>query len=514
MIDGKILIEKLLIYAQAFLGLKDLDVIYERNNLLHLFGLSSPAKESVNKDEICSLSVPDTLVEEICGYALQNNLADNDTDADLFANYVFGVLTPKPSEVNSTFMSLKENLGSQIACDYLYDLSIKNYYIRKTAIDKNIKWDANDLKIPLEITINLSKPEKNNKDIAKLLTAPQGDKYPACALCKENEGYYGHAAQAPRSNIRTITVNLGGEEWGMQYSPYLYFDEHCILFNKVHTPMAIRGATVEKLFDFIELFPNYFVGSNSDLPIVGGSILNHEHYQGGKHLMPLHKSGTLKKYKSEKYPDTNVETVDFYNSVIRISGFNRNTVQALATEIIDNWKTYSDESVGVLAETDGVRHNTVTPSARFLSDNRYCIELILRNNRTSDEYPDGIFHAHPEYHNIKKEGIGLIEAMGLYILPARLKRQFSDIADILAHTVPYDKEAIFNPEHDLYVHRFMIESLLNKYPHIKDAKKANAVITEYVNDVCANILCNTAVFKKDNAGVVAFNKFLDFCGLK
>lgn len=514
MIDGKLLIEKLLVYAQAFLGLNSLDIIYQRNMLLNLFKLSSPTKEVIDKEEILSLEVPDTLINEIMAYALENGIADNETDADLFANYVFGILTPKPSEVNSVFMSLKENLGSQSACDYLYKLSIKNYYIRKTAIDKNIMWNADKLDIPLEITINLSKPEKSNKDVAKLLTAPQGDKYPACALCKENEGFYGHSAQAPRSNIRTVSISLGGEEWGMQYSPYLYFDEHCILFNKTHTPMQMTGATVEKLFDFIELFPNYFVGSNSDLPIVGGSILNHEHYQGGKHLMPLQKSGALFAFKSEKYDDVSVEIVDFYNSVVRISGFNRNTVQALATDVIESWKVYSNESVGIIASTNGVRHNTLTPIARFLKDNRYCIELILRNNRTSEEYPDGIYHAHPEYHNIKKEGIGLIEAMGLYILPARLKRQFNDIANILCHNVEYKINEISNPENDLYVHRDMIALLMKKHPHVKDFDKANTIITEYVNKVCAEILYNTAVFKKDNKGKIAFNEFLYSCGLK
>lgn len=514
MIDGKILIEKLIVYAQTFLGLNELDVIYERNTLLNLFKLSSPTNEVVNKEEIASLEVPDTLIEEIMTYALENGIADDEISADLFANYVFGILTPRPSEVNSQFMLLKENLGSQVACDYLYNLSIKNYYIRKTAIDKNIKWNADELDIPLEITINLSKPEKNNKDVAKLLTAPQGDKYPACALCKENEGFYGHAKQAPRSNIRTISLNLGGEEWGMQYSPYLYFDEHCILFNKTHTPMAINPKTIEKLLDFIELFPGYFVGSNADLPIVGGSILNHEHYQGGRHLMPLQKAPALKTLKSVEYNDVDVEVVNFYNSVIRITGFNRNTVQQLAGEIILKWKSYTDESVGIIAEENGVKHNTVTPMVRFLNDNRYCVELILRNNSTSEEYPDGVFHAHPEYHNIKKEGIGIIEAMGLYILPARLKRQFSDIANILAHKTEYDKDAISEDSHDLFVHRNMIETLMKKHPRVKDIEKANKIIIDYVNDVCANILYNTAVFKKDKNGVVAFNKFLDHCGLK
>ena len=517
MIDGKLLIEKLIVYAQEFLGLVDLDVIYTRNVLLNLFKLSSPSKQKLTETaikEIKELSVPDVLIEEIMAYAEQNEISTGEIEADLFANYVFGILTPKPSEINSTFMSLKEKVSSQAACDYLYNLSIKNYYIRKTAIDKNLKWDADDLDIPLEVTINLSKPEKNNKDVAKLLTQPQGDKYPACPLCKENEGFYGTLTHPARSNIRTISLTLGGEEWGMQYSPYLYFDEHCILFSKKHTPMKIDGKTVERLFDYIEMFPGYFVGSNADLPIVGGSILNHEHYQGGKHVMPLHKCKAFAKYKCEDYPDVTVEVVKFYNSVIRVCGFNRNTVQSLATEIITAWKGYTDESVGIIADENGVKHNTVTPIARFLKDGRYCIELILRNNSSSEQYPDGVFHVHPEYHNIKKEGIGLIEAMGLYILPARLKRQFGEIAEILAKKVEYKPEVYEDPTNDLHVHKDMIATLMAKYPKIKDVNKANAVITDYVNEVCSHILYNTSVFSKDSKGILAFNKFLSSCNIK
>ncbi len=511
--NGKLLIEKLLAYATTFLGLNKLDVIYQRNILMHLLKVDSPIKEEFNVDFIKEYQVPDELINEIINYALENNLVTNEIEGDLFANYIFGILSPSPSIVNNTFMQLKENVGVQSACDYLYNLSIKNYYIRKTAIDKNVGWLADELKIPLEITINLSKPEKNNKDIAKLLTSPQTDKYPLCALCKENEGYYGHLTHPARTNIRTISLNLGGEEWGMQYSPYAYFEEHCILFNKTHTPMKMCGHTIEKLLDFIEMFPNYFIGSNSDLPIVGGSILNHEHYQGGKHLMPMQKATALKTYKSEKYNDLKIEVLDFYNSVVRIIGFNRNTVQLLASEIIEAWKVYSDESLNIYANVDGVRHNTVTPIARF-TENQYCVELILRNNLTNEEYPDGIYHAHPEYHNIKKEGIGLIEAMGLYILPARLKRQFKDIENILTGKVEYNKDAIFDESNDLYVHRFMIENLINEHKIIKNSKTANKVIRKYVNNVCKEILLNTAVFKKDSKGIAGFNKFLKSCNVK
>lgn len=514
MIDGKILVEKLIVYAKAFLSLKELDVIFTRNLLLGQFKLNAPYNGKEDLSYVKEMTVPDELISDIVNYALEQNFYDNELEANLFANYIMGIITPKPSEINSTFMFLKEHGGAQNACDFLYNLCIKNNYIQKTAIDKNIKWNADELDIPLEVTINLSKPEKNNKDIAKLLTAPQGEKYPACLLCKENEGYYGTATHPARTNIKTISVKLGGEEWGMQYSPYLYFNEHCILFNKKHIPMKMDGNTIEKLLDFIEIFPDYFIGSNSDLPIVGGSILNHEHYQGGKHDMPMHKCKILKSLSSDRYDDLEIGVLNWYNSVIRIAGLNRNTVQYMATEIVEAWKVYSDESVGVIASTDGVRHNTVTPIVRFLKDGRYCVELILRNNRVSEEFPDGIYHAHPEYHNIKKEGIGLIEAMGLYILPARLKRQMNDVADILCGNVEYDSEAIATEGHDLYVHRDMIAHLKDKYSNVKTKEKAETIIRNHIDKVCSEILYNTGVFKKDKEGIVAFNKFLASVGIK
>lgn len=510
MIDGKILIEKLLQYAKTFLGLATLDEIYIRNVLLKEFKLESPAVNAGDLSFVKDLELPDVLIAEIESYAVENGIAEEGTEADLFANYVFGLLTPRPSEVNRTFNSLMENVSGKDATSYLYDLSVKNYYVRMSAIRKNLKWDADELKIPLEITINLSKPEKNNKDIAKLLSAPKTtDKYPACPLCKENEGFYGSLTHPARSNIRTVCLTLGEEKWYMQYSPYLYFDEHCILFNSEHVPMKINGNTIEKLFDFIELFPHYFVGSNSDLPIVGGSILNHEHYQGGKHLMPLQRAKAFKTYKSDVYNDVDVDIVDFYNSTVRVYGFNRNTVEKLSTDIIENWKKYSDETVGIFAETDGVRHNTVTPIVRFLEDGRYCAELILRNNLTSEEYPDGIFHAHPEYHNIKKEGIGLIEAMGLYILPARLKSQFEEMSEFLSGNRNYTYEDIVADEaHPLYVHRYMIKELSDAFGLLKTPEIAYSKIVEYVDKVGAEILKNTSVFKKDDQGIAAFVNFL------
>lgn len=510
MINGKLLVEKLIAYARNFLYLNEVDEVYTRNLLLGQFNLTSPWQEGgVDYDEIANMQVPDALFEEVMAYALENGLCEEGYE-EIYATYIFGILTPKPSEINGTISSLREGMGAKHACEYFYNLCIKNNYIRKSAIDKNIGWEHRDGDRVLEITINLSKPEKDNKDIAKLVGAPKDTtKYPLCLLCHENEGYRGTLTHPARTNLRTYSVVLNGENWYMQYSPYAYFYQHCILFSADHVPMHVSRNTVEKLFDFIEIVPHYFVGSNADLPIVGGSILNHEHYQGGLHEMPMHKAKIAKVYKNKDYPDVEIGLVNWYNTTIRLSGYNRHTVSELAGKIIERWKNYSDESVEIIGiDEKGVRHNTVTTIARFLADNRYSVDLILRNNCVSEQYPDGIFHAHPEYHNIKKEGIGLIEAMGLYILPARLKRQLAEIEDVLTGKTPYNKEEFANPEHSLYVHRFMIEKLISKHPNVKDQSRAKEIVTDYVNQVCVEILKNTAVFKNDNAGKAALGRFL------
>lgn len=513
MVNGKLLVEKLIAYAKAFLYLDDLDEVYERNTLLAEFKLDSAYVGDTDLEYVKEMSVPDVLFNETKDFALENSISADDTTATLFAAYIFGLLTPKPSEINRSFNYLREKLGAQEACNYLYRISVMNNYVQKTAISKNLGWTYKDGDNVLEITVNLSKPEKNNEDIAKLLTMPkQTDKYPACALCKENEGYLGNYNHPPRANLRTISVKLGGEDWQVQYSPYAYFNEHCIAFNREHVPMKMTGETINKLFDFVEIFPNYFVGSNSDLPIVGGSILNHEHYQGGKHEMPMHKAKPLFKLSCEKYPDVEISILNWYNSAIRLTGYNRNTVCALGTAIVDAWKVYSDEKSGIINSVE-VRHNTCTPVARILSDEKYCLELILRNNITTEEYPDGVFHAHPEYHNIKKEGIGLIEAMGLYILPARLKRQTEEIAAVLTGQTPFDYDALTESD-DLFVHRDMIKKLIEENPVVSDAETADRIIKNHINRVCVNILENTAVFKKDEKGVIAFKKFLNELGIK
>ncbi len=506
MIDGKVLVEKLLVYAIANLDLKERDVCYVRNLLLREFRLTEPCADKLDLEFIKKYEVPDELTKQIETYALENGIVEEGYE-NLYSTYIFGMLSPLPSSVNKAFNSIRAKKGAKEATDYLYNLSIKNNYVQKTAIGKNLKWDYKDGDRCLEITINLSKPEKDNKEIAKLLTLPKSkSKYPACMLCPENEGFMGSLTYPARENLRTVSLALGGEPWFVQYSPYGYYNEHIIAVSEKHVPMHVKEDTIEKLLDFVDMFPHYMIGSNAALPIIGGSILNHEHFQGGAHLMPMHKAPYLKMLKAKGYKKVKVGIVDWYNSVIRLESSNREKLASLAKKIIFAWENYSDESVGIISETEGVRHNSLSPVARKNGE-VYILDMILRNNITTSEYPDGVFHAHPEYHNIKKEGIGLIEAMGLFILPGRLKKQLNEVADILCDNKEFNEEELSNPENPMSVHKDMIKSLLEE-GRADDFESAIKRVLDRVNLVCKNILFNTAVFKKDNEGFKAFERFL------
>lgn len=510
MIDGKILVEKLLKYAESFLHLNGPDKTYFRNLLLREFNLDEPCYEDLDLSFIETLSVPDILVKEVEDFALENDIIKSGEE-NLYSTYIFGILSPLPSKVNQRFLEIKNSSGIEEACKYFYNLSIKNNYIQKTAIERNLKWTFNDGDKNLEITINLSKPEKDNKDIAKLLQAPKKAKYPKCLLCKENEGFKGHATHPARENIRTISLSLGGEDWFVQYSPYAYYNEHMIAISSNHTPMHIKGDTIDKILDFVDFFPNYMIGSNAALPIVGGSILDHEHFQGGGHLMPMHKAPIKKQFTSSKYPNVKVGVVDWYNNVIRLQSKDRNSIRALSCEIIEAWENFTCEECEIHAFTGETKHNSLSPIARKQGD-LYIIDIIVRNNRTNEEYPDGIFHAHPEYHNIKKEGIGLIEAMGLFILPGRLKKQLNMIANILCGNEKYIEEQIFNSENYLFAHRNMIKELVLEGLS-KDFESAEKRVIDRVNQACKNILINTAVFKDNEVGKNGFTQFLNKCGI-
>lgn len=511
MIDGKLLTEKLLRYAKAFLHLKARDEIYFRNILLRELRLTEPNAEDVDLSYIDKLDVPDSIVTELEEYAVENGLVKEE-EKNLFSGYIMGILSPLPSIVNEEFYRLKDERGIKVACDYLYNLSVKNDYVKKTAIAKNLKWEYTDGGRTLEITVNLSKPEKDNKEIAKLLTQKVTTSYPKCRLCKENEGFAGNVSYPARENIRTVSLTLGGEKWFVQYSPYAYYNEHLIAISENHMPMHISDDTVDKVLDFVDFFPNYMIGSNAALPIIGGSILNHEHFQGGGHLMPMHRAGIKEEYICKDYPSVKVGITDWYNSAIRLESESREDIARVAKNVVAKWAVFTCVPCGIYAETDGVAHNSCSPIARK-DGKKYIVDIILRNNITSEEYPDGVFHAHPEYHNIKKEGIGLIEAMGLFVLPARLKRQLSMIADILSGETEYDEKALSDKENDLYVHRDIIKRLAQKYSCGSLSKtQADAAVKDYVNNVCKNILGNTAVFKNDEIGKAGFNEFMNAFG--
>lgn len=485
-------LKEFIVYAKSHLRLDVEDAIYFENILLHEFHLDAPFDGEVDEEGIASLSVPDSLIESLI---LDLKLEGHDeSEGERAADFILGLLSPVPSEVNRRFLSLEKEKGGKEAFLDLYKLAIDNHYFQKTRVDKNILWEAHfEDGAPLQISINLSKPEKNNKDIAKLLKTKSTD-YPKCALCKENLGFYGDEKHAARTNIRLIDLSLAGEPWFLQYSPYGYFPKHLIAVHEEHTPMAICRKTFERLFDFVDRFPFFFIGSNSDLPIVGGSILNHEHFQGGEPVLPLLKAENKERvFVSEK--GSVVSIVDFYISALRIEGKDRKDVIDIGERILNAWRPYTDESNCIVSGLGEERHNTVTPFAEKKGD-AYRLTIGLRNNRTDEKYPDGIFHAHPEYHAIKKEGIGLIEAAGLFILPARLLRQEKEVDDVVKKNLS-DEEALS-----------VYPDIAPFFGMIKTMRERRLTSKEYINSVCQGILRNVAVYKDDEKGQKGFHAFL------
>lgn len=489
------IIEELIEYAKIHLHLNEFDVIFMRNFLLHEFNLNEPYDGIIDKAYIESLSTPTSLINELKGEV--EGISDNDIER------IMSILSPRPSEVIRKFMILKRDSPKK-ACDYFYDLMIKNNYIKKDYISKNIIWDYENNNRKLEITINLSKPEKDNKDIAREKDLVEVD-YPKCMLCDTNEGYYGSNRIQPRSNIRVIPMKLGGENWFMQYSPYAYYNEHCIVIDKIHRPMVVDKASIIKQIDFVDELPNYFIGSNSDLPIVGGSMLTHHHFQGGDHIMPMMHSRNRYNLSDKKYKDVEISYLDWFNSCILLKSKNKNSLINLADEILETYKNYSDESINLIANDEDGRHNTITTITRKVGK-EYNLYLILRNNRCDEKRPDGIFHAQKEYHNIKKEGIGLIEAMGLFILPGRLKYELDLIADILSNST-YPVSDIIENNECLIKHRDFINKLLVKYRRHNKKEVAVELIKLEVGMVCEEILKNTGIFKDTIDGQLALMRF-------
>ena len=496
------IINSLIDYASIHLGLEGLDRVYARNLIIGELALEYPSdKAKFTIEEIEAMEVPDFFVHEIEKYLVEEK-GYTQKDAELKAVLVMGLVTPSPEEVVHKFEQLKE-FDSAKALDYLYNLGIKNYYFQKTMVDKNIVWKTNYKSKNIEVSVNLSKPEKNNKDIAKLLEKPKTSeiKYPKCLLCKENIGFFGNDHHPARANIRFIPVILDGDTRYLQYSPYGYYYKHCICFSDKHSNMVINDSTFRKLVDFVDVFPSFFIGSNADLPIVGGSILNHEHFQGGEHILPVMEAETKKEFKLTKYKNVKLYKLDWYNTTLLIKGTDKKEVVTLANDILVAWRKYSDKDNNIVASDESGEHNTITPSIRK-TGSEYNLYLILRNNRCSKEYPDGIFHAHPEHHHIKKEGIGIIEAMGLFILPARLVRQENEVKDVLS--LGLDNSKIIEKYPDLADFLPMIEVLRKDYSEKTIDKKIN----EYIEDTCKHILENTGVFKDTEKGNKGLDKFI------
>lgn len=498
-----IIIKKLTTYASKKLFLSENDLIYVQNQLLDAFNVSSLNDIDIDEKEIDDMIVPDNLITDVRHYLKEHTDYDN-SQIELFIVKVMGIITPYPSAVINRFLDLeKEN--PQKALDYLYNLEIANNYIQKTAVDKNLYWKAEFEDNFLEITINLSKPEKKNSDIAKLV-GKQDISYPKCLLCKENLGYAGRHNHPARENIRTIPMVLNDEKWFLQYSPYVYYYEHCIAISSVHEPMQMGRRIFNNLLAFVDRFPCFFIGSNSELPIVGGSILNHEHFQGGKHLMPMMYAKALFSVPVSLYPNCQVDYLNWYNSVIRITSSSREELLNCAESIYNSWCQYENKQADIIPFEGNVKHSTVTPVARKEKD-KYIFYMILRNNLVNDIHPDGIFHAHKEYHNIKSEGIGLIEAMGMFILPARLERQTNELA-VLLEDCSIDFDLYIKNHSDLAIHRDFILELRHQLKDNVSHEAAIEMIRKKINIVCKNILENVAVFKNNDEGRIHLNDFI------
>lgn len=489
-------INRLLNFALQKNLIAESDKFYAANRLIDLLKVSEFVPEDVNE----TLETADDILEKMLDYSVEQKFIDDTVnERDLFDTRIMDCVMPRPSEVIARFKADYDK-SPETATDNYYKLSIASNYIRKTRIDKNIIWKSKTRYGDLDLTINLSKPEKDPRDIAKAKTV-KSTGYPKCLLCRENEGFAGHAGHPARETHRLIPLNFRGHQWFLQYSPYTYYNEHCILLNTDHVPMKISRDTFENICDFITEFPHYFVGSNADLPIVGGSILSHDHYQGGHYTFPMAVAEVEKTYKFDKFPEVEVGRVNWPLSTLRLKSKNRKQLIDLAEHILTAWRGYSDESVGILAETDAP-HNTITPIGRRRGE-AYELDLALRNNRTSDEHPLGIYHPHAEVHHIKKENIGLIEVMGLAVLPARLKDEMAQVKENLIKGT----EDISGIE-ALVKHANWYKQIRAKYNNINE-QNAEQIIRDEIGLVFAEVLTHCGVFKRDEAGMAAFDKFVE-----
>jgi len=471
------------------------DVVYVTNRLLELFGQVEFTEEEIKeKRELVEI------LDDMCRYGYEHGLIEDDTvtTKDLFDTKIMGLLTPAPSVIRRKFVGL-QRIDSKLATEYYYEFSKNTNYIRTDRIAKDEKWVTETEYGPIDITINLSKPEKDPREIAKAGQAKKSG-YPSCLLCMENEGYAGHFSHPARQNHRIIPIVLDGEDYFLQYSPYVYYNEHCIIFNKKHTPMKIDKAVFKKILEFVKLFPHYTAGSNADLPIVGGSILSHDHFQGGGYVFAMAKAPFDRQFKLPGYEDLTAGIVKWPMSVIRLQGKDIERITEAADHILSVWRGYTDESAFIYSETDDTPHNTITPIARMHED-LFELDLVLRNNTTTEDCPWGVYHPSADLHHIKKENIGLIEVMGLAVLPARLKKEIAMLEEYIL-----EKKDIRSNE-DLVKHADWVEQWINNY-ELND-NNIHTVIQDEISKVFVRVLECAGVYKRTEDGQKAFDRFVN-----
>ena len=488
------LVENFVTKVIAESSFEELDRIYLTNRVLALVG---DGVLDVETDQDDLIELKDQLVEEAVRL---ETIEDSQAAREILGADLMDLVTPCPSQVNRDFWDTYAQSPEQAIADF-YQLSQKNDYIKLKAIAKNIAYRVPSDYGELEITINLSKPEKDSKEIAAAKLVKSSN-YPQCQLCMENEGYHGRVNHPARSNHRIIRFDISGQEWGFQYSPYAYFNEHCIFLDSKHRPMAISRQSFERLLAIVEQFPGYFAGSNADLPIVGGSILTHDHYQGGRHVFPMEVAPIQKNFTFEGFEAVKAGIVQWPMSVIRLTSDSKEDLTELADKILLAWRQYSDPSVQVLAESNGTPHHTITPIARK-RDGQFELDLVLRDNQTSPEHPDGIYHPHKDVQHIKKENIGLIEVMGLAILPPRLKEEVEQVA---AYLVGEDVSVAD-------YHQEWADELKESHPGLTDKDHALNVVQESVGKIFARVLEDAGVYKQTEEGQAAFMRFVEQVGI-
>lgn len=472
--------------------IEDMDTVYTRNRLLSLFNENSytPCGEKL------TLSFHETL-NELINIAIEKNIIEDALySKDIFSSDIMNIFLPTPSLINKEFYK-RYAISPKESTDYFYSLSKSSNYIRTDRIAKNINFKAPSKYGTMDITINLSKPEKDPKEIALARNSVKSN-YPKCLLCIENEGYEGTVTHPDRANHRMIRLNLNDRTWMLQYSPYLYYNEHCIILSEDHVPMKIDISTFKNLLSFVDKFPHYFAGSNADLPIVGGSILSHEHYQGGNHRFPMNDAKKLFVFSIDGFEDVECEAIKWPISTIRLRGENIDSLVLASDLILKKWRDYSDETLDILAYSNSEMHNTITPMVRK-EDGKFVVDLSLRNNRTSKEHPLGIFHPHEEVHHIKKENIGLIEVMGLAVLPGRLLKELEKIKEYLRDEISLDNIEEY--------HRPWALELKKKFDYLKSSTDLNDFINKELSSKFVSVLEHCGVFKLNEEGLEGFKRF-------